>query len=200
MAIVEDWLNEDDNTDDGAKPIRRSSRIVLNGRNSIYSHHSVYNRNAFLASLDSKANSDLDSENTKISSQSLVNINPNNKRRLSLVSKSIGGSLQVQSLDNNTVIENTNTIDEENVDLKQQTAEIRQNLKSKSNLSAKLENNSTTTTPPLPKSKSTTNIKNITPKQTTRLLKLRQNQLVTSLKPMRNFNDRKALNEVEIKE
>ncbi len=176
------------------------SRIVLNGRNSVYS------RGSFLASLNSTSNNtngELDSENNKIASQSLVNLNTNNRRRLSLVSKSISGSLQIKTLDNNTLIQNSSslTIDEESVDLKPPIAEIEQqklNLKSKSNLSKKPE--PSTPMSSLTKSKSTTNIKNYTPKQTPRLLNLRQSRLDTPVKQFTNFVNRKSLNVVEIKE
>jgi hypothetical protein len=194
-------LNEGEDSADGSKPVRRLSRIVLNGRNSVYS------RGSFLASLNSTSdntNGELDSENNKIASQSLVNLNTNNRRRLSLVSKSISGSLQIKTLDNNTLLQNNNnfTIDEENVNLKPPMAEIeqqKQNLKSKSNLSAKKQEPSTPMSS-VTKSKSTTNIKNSTPKQTPRLLKLRQSRLDTPVKQFTNFVNRKSLNGVEIKE
>lgn len=173
--------------------MRRSSKIIFNGRNSIY------------ASLTSTANSsDFDSENNKTLSQSLVNINNSviNRRRLSLISKSItGSSLPTKSVDNTSNEQSNNSfkIDEEKTDSPQHEQKSdqqvqKENLKSKSNAITKITELSPIS---LTKSSSTANIKksNQTPRHT--YLK-RKPHILATLNSINNFEEKKLQN-IEVK-
>ena len=86
VAIIEDWLNEDD--DDNKMPKWRRSSKMFNARNSIFrARNSIVNNGESFANLNSGLNQD--------TSRSLVNFNQN--RRATLTSSSMGNTLQVNN-------------------------------------------------------------------------------------------------------